>query len=156
MGMMPTPGSSSKTRCTGWRNSGFEQTDGHPVVNVSWNDAQAFCDWLSRKESKKYCLPTEAQWEYACRGRTQTRFYFGDDEEDLAKYGNVADASARKKFPDWSWTIKADDGYVFTAPVGHYQPNGFGLYDMHGNVWQWCAGLLRRTVLRSQPYKRPF
>ncbi len=94
---------------------------------MSWNDAQAFCDWLSRKESKKYRLPTEAQWEYACRGRTQTRFHFGDDEEDLAKYGNVADASARKKFPAWSWTIKADDGYVFTAPVGKYKPNGFGL-----------------------------
>jgi sulfatase modifying factor 1 len=147
-----------------WRNSGFEQTDGHPVVNVSWNDAQAFCDWLSRKEGKKYRLPTEAQWEYACRGRTQTRFHFGDEVEDLAQYGNVADASARKKLPDWFWTIKADDGYVFTAPVGKYKPNGFGLYGMHGNVWrrlrrlwvryptvlQWRPDRVRRTVVLSR------
>jgi formylglycine-generating enzyme len=139
-----------------WRNPGFEQTDAHPVVNVSWNDAQAFCVWLSRKAGKKYRLPTEAQWEYACRGRTQTRFYFGDDDEDLAKYGNVADASARKKFPAWSWTIKADDGYVFTAPVGHYKPNGFGLYDMHGNVWQWCADYYDTQYYAHSPIKDPF
>ena len=122
-----------------WRNAGFEQTDEHPVVNVSWNDAVAFCKWLSKKEGKTYRLPTEAEWEYACRAGTTTRYYSGDDPETLAKVANVADATFKAKFPDWKWAIKASDGYVFTAPVGQFKPNAFGLYDMHGNAWQWCA-----------------
>jgi sulfatase modifying factor 1 len=122
-----------------WRNAGFQQTDEHPVVNVSWNDAVAFCKWLSGKEGKTYELPSEAQWEYACRAGTTTRYYSGDDPETLAKVGNVADATAKAKFPDWTCTIKATDGYVFTAPVGQFKPNAFGLYDMHGNAWQWCS-----------------
>ena len=122
-----------------WRNPGFEQTDEHPVVCVSWNDAVAFCQWLSRKENKTYRLPTEAEWEYACRAGTTTRYYSGDDPETLAKVGNVTDVTAKAKFPDWKYTIKASDGYVFTAPVGQFKPNAFGLYDMHGNAWQWCA-----------------
>jgi formylglycine-generating enzyme required for sulfatase activity len=122
-----------------WRNAGFEQSDEHPVVNVSWNDAVAFCQWLSRKEGKTYRLPTEAEWEYACRAGTTTRYYSGDDPETLVKVGNVADTAAKAKFPDWIYTIKASDGYVFTAPVGKFKPNAFGLYDMHGNALQWCA-----------------
>ncbi|MGO8744969.1 MAG: formylglycine-generating enzyme family protein [Thermoguttaceae bacterium] len=101
-----------------WRNAGFEQTDEHPVVNVSWNDAVAFCAWLSRKEGKTYRLPTEAEWEYACRAGTTTRYYSGDDPETSAKIGNVADAVIKAKFPDWKHMIKASDGYVFTGPVG--------------------------------------
>ncbi|MGA2257246.1 MAG: formylglycine-generating enzyme family protein, partial [Thermoguttaceae bacterium] len=122
-----------------WRNSGFEQTDEHPVVNVSWTDADAFCKWLSRKEARTYRLPTEAEWEYACRAGTTTRYYNGDDPEMLAKVGNVADAAANARFPDWKYTVKASDGYAFTSPVGSFKPNAFGLYDMHGNAWQWCA-----------------
>ncbi len=122
-----------------WRNAGFEQTDEHPVVNVSWNDAVAFCKWLGRKGGSTYRLPTEAEWEYACRAGTKTRYYSGDDPETLAKAGNVADATFRAKFPNLKFTIKGSDGYVFTAPVGSFKPNGFGLYDMHGNAWQWCA-----------------
>jgi formylglycine-generating enzyme required for sulfatase activity len=122
-----------------WRNAGFEQTDEHPVVNVSWNDAVEYCKWLSKKEGKTYRLPTEAEWEFACRAGTTTRYYSGDDPEMLAQVGNVADATARATFPVWEWTIKASDGYVFTSPVGKFKPNGYGLYDMHGNAWQWCA-----------------
>ena len=76
-----------------WRNAGFEQSDEHPVVNVSWNDAVAFCKWLSKKEGKTYRLPTEAEWEYACRAGTTTRYYSGDDPETLAKVGGVAGRS---------------------------------------------------------------
>ena len=126
-----------------WRNAGFEQTDEHPVVNVSWNDAVAFCEWLSRKEGKAYRLPTEAEWEYACRAGTTTRYYSGDDPETLAKVANVADATFRAGFPGFNpvlfTTIKASDGYVYTSAVGQLKPNAFGLYDMHGNAGQWCA-----------------
>jgi formylglycine-generating enzyme required for sulfatase activity len=115
-----------------WRSAGFKQADDHPVVNVSWNDAMEFCKWLSRKDGKSYRLPTEAEWEYACRAGTTTQYYHGDDPEGLAAVGNVADATVRAMFPDWEWTINAGDGHVFTAPVGKLRPNAFGLYDMHG------------------------
>jgi formylglycine-generating enzyme len=135
-----------------WRNAGFEQTDEHPVVTVSWNDAVEYCKWLSKKEGKSYRLPTEAEWEYACRAGTTTRYYSGDDPETLARVGNVADATAKAKFPDWTWTIKASDGYVFTAPVGKFKPNAFGLYDMHGNAWQWCADWYDEWVWFGEEY----
>lgn len=122
-----------------WRNAGFEQSNEHPVVYVSWNDAAAFCEWLSKKEGKTYRLPTEAEWEYACRAGTTTRYYSGDDPETLATVGNVADATYKAKFRDGKQTIKASDAYVFTAPVGRFKPNAFGLFDMHGNASQWCA-----------------
>ncbi len=125
-----------------WLNPGFDQTDDHPVVNVSWNDAVAFCQWLSKKEGKRYRLPTEAEWEYACRGGTKTRYWTGDDPESLAASENVADASSRAKFPhaDKNLFIRGRDGHVFTAPVGSFdRPNPFGLYDMQGNVCEWCS-----------------
>ncbi len=121
-----------------WLNPGFAQTDQHPVVNVSRNDALAFARWLSEKEGKSYRLPTETEWEYACRAGTTTRFSTGDNPEALAAVGNVADGTARKKYPNWNHAISARDGYVYTAPVGRFRPNPFGLYDMHGNVWEWC------------------
>jgi sulfatase modifying factor 1 len=138
-----------------WRNAGFEQTDEHPVVNVSRNDTVAFCEWLSKKEGKTYRLPTEAEWEYACRAGTTTRYHSGDDPETLATVANVADATAKAKFPDWTWTIKASDGYVFTAPVGQFKPNAFGLYDMHGNAWQWCADWYGEDYYGKSPADDP-
>ena len=126
-----------------WKFTGWGQDDKnleeHPVVNVTWNDASAYCNWLKQRTGREVRLPTEAEWERACRGGERLgRYHFGDEEEEIAKYANAADASAKKKFPDWLWTIKADDGYVFTAPVKSFKPNQYGLYDMHGNVWQWC------------------
>ncbi|QDU19759.1 SUMF1/EgtB/PvdO family nonheme iron enzyme [Urbifossiella limnaea] len=121
-----------------WKSPGFEQADDHPVVNVSWNDARAFCRWLSQKEKKAYRLPTEAEWEYACRAGTRTAYTHGDDPEGLVGVGNGADTAARARYPGWSIGIKANDGHVFTAPVGRFQPNAYGLSDMHGNVWEWC------------------
>jgi formylglycine-generating enzyme len=138
-----------------WRNAGFEQTDEHPVVNVSWNDAVAFCKWLSKKESKTYRLPTEAEWEYACRDGTTTRYYSGDDPETLAKVANAADATFKAKFPDRKYTIKASDGHVFTSPVGSFKPNAFGLYDMHGNAWQWCADWYGEKYYATSPIDDP-
>jgi sulfatase modifying factor 1 len=138
-----------------WRKAGFEQTDHHPVVNVSWNDAVAFCEWLSRKEGKTCRLPTEAEWEYACRAGTTTRYHHGDDPEGLAQVGNVADATAKETFPDWKSTIAARDGYAFTAPVGKFKPNAFGLYDVHGNVWEWCVDWYAADYYKASPLEDP-
>ena len=121
-----------------WLNPGFEQTDLHPVVNVSWNDALAFAEWLGKKEGKTYRLPTEAEWEYASRAGTATRYFCGDDAEGLAEVANVADGTAKAKHPDWT-TIVAQDGFVYSSPVGHYRPNAWGLQDMDGNVCEWCS-----------------
>jgi formylglycine-generating enzyme required for sulfatase activity len=121
-----------------WLDPGFHQTDEHPVVNVSWNDAVAFAAWLSRKEGRRYRLPTEAEWEYACRAGSTARFWFGDNPEGLAAGGNISDGTARAKYPDWPG-IAARDGYVYTASTGRFQPNPWGLCDMHGNVWEWCS-----------------
>jgi formylglycine-generating enzyme required for sulfatase activity len=122
-----------------WRNLFFQQSDDDPVCVISWNDAVAFCRWLSKKEGNTYRLPTEAEWEYACRAGTTTRFYHGDDEEGLKTVGNIADASLKKKWVDVTWAMRWDDGYAFTSPAGKFRPNAFGLHDMVGNVWEWCA-----------------
>ncbi len=112
-------------------------------MTVNWDDAVAFCEWLSKKEGKTYRLPTEAEWEYACRAGTATRYYSGDDPETLATVANVADATFKVNFADEAYYgLRASDGYTYTAPVGRFKPNAFGLYDMHGNVWQWCGRLV--------------
>jgi sulfatase modifying factor 1 len=111
-----------------WKSPGFKQTDDHPVVLVSWTDAQAFCRWLSEKEKKQYRLPSEAEWEYACRAGTKTAYAYGNDPQDLTLFGNFGDRPS----------AKPRDGYHRTAPVGQFKRNKFGLYDMHGNVWEWC------------------
>jgi eukaryotic-like serine/threonine-protein kinase len=109
-----------------WRNTfasiKYEQTDSDPVVNVTGHDAAKFCGWLSKKEGKPYDLPTEAEWEYACRAGTKTPYYFGADAKAL---------------DDHAWHVGNSGGH--THPVGEKQANPWGLYDMNGNVWQWCA-----------------
>jgi len=132
------------------------QTNDHPVVNVSWNDAVAFCNWLSRKEGKRYRLPTEAEWEYACRAGTTTRYWTGDDPESLAASENIADGTAQGKFPWWDFTIRSRDGYAFTSPVGSFdRPNRFGLHDMHGNACEWCSDWYDQAYYRTSPAADP-
>lgn len=123
-----------------WQNPGFDQGDNEPVVNVSWHDAQALATWLSQAEKRSYRLPTEAEWEYACRAGTATRYPHGDDPATLTQEANVFDAAAAPFWPLWAdRALKASDGFAFTAPVGSLAPNAFGLHDMLGNVWEWTA-----------------
>jgi formylglycine-generating enzyme required for sulfatase activity len=121
-----------------WRKPGFEQTDKHPVVCMTWNDATAFCQWLSRKSGAAARLPTEAQFEYAARAGTRTAYVWGDDPDGGKGWCNVADQSTKRQFPTWA-AFKWDDGYAFTAPVGSFKPNAWGLFDTTGNTWEWCT-----------------
>lgn len=122
-----------------WRHVGWQQSDQHPVVNVTWNDARRFCDWLSRQEGKTYRLPTEAEWEYACRAGTTTRYYHGDDARNLKVLAPIVKSRLDKEKSKDAFSPVGDDGRLFTAPGGALPPNAWGLYDMQGNVWQWCA-----------------
>jgi formylglycine-generating enzyme required for sulfatase activity len=139
-----------------WKDAGFAQSDDHPVVNITWNDAVAFCQWLSRREGRTYRLPTEAEWEYACRAGTASRYAFGDDPEALTRFANVFDAASRDAFPGWvRYALPSSDGYTFTAPVGRFRPNAFGLHDMHGNVWEWCSDWYRDDYYAVSPVDDP-
>lgn len=139
-----------------WRNPGFAQRDDHPVVNVTWNDALAMSAWLSKKEGVKYCLPTEAEWEYAARAGTQTRYSSGDDPQSLLKVANLFDTDAKKNWQEWQgYALDGHDGFEFTAPVGSFAPNTFGLYDMHGNVWEWCADWYDENYYARSPLNDP-
>ncbi len=121
-----------------WRNPGFPQTDDHPVVNVTWVDAEAFCLWLTRTDGRTYRLPTEAEWEYACRAGRVTLAVAGVDVDQLDQVGNLADASLKTKFPAWANPVAGNDLYPLTAPVGTFPGNPWGFHDMVGNVWEWC------------------
>jgi len=139
-----------------WRNTGFLQTDDHPVVNITWNDAVAFCQWLSRKEGKTYRLPTEAQWEYACLAQSSMRYHYGNSPDELVKAANVLDAKGRTTFPHvQELTFHPGTEMKFTIPVGSMKSNQFGLYDMHGNVWEWCADWYGADYYSNSPVDDP-
>ena len=95
------------------------------VCNVAWQDAEKFCEWLSRKENAVYRLPTEAQWEYACRAGSTSMYYNGNEVSKLTEIGNLGDASMQKKIGKNS-KVTESDGSVFTNRVGQYLPNAWG------------------------------
>lgn len=127
-----------------WQNLGFVQTDNDPVACISWNDAQAYVQWLSKETQQPYRLPSEAEWEYAARAGTEFAFSWGQCISGC-KYANMADAKGHAFFNDWAAKDCApcNDGYSYTAPVAHYQANAFGLHDMHGNIWEWVQDSYR-------------
>lgn len=122
-----------------WREAFTIQRDDFPVVNVSWHDAYAYCEWLSRTERLSYRLPTEAEWECACRAGSTTQYFWGDEYENLGLFGNILDQSLQTSLKDPDQAVPWDDGFPYTAPVGKFQPNGFGIFDLNGNVWEWCG-----------------
>ena len=128
-----------------------------PVVRVSWNRATAFCRWLSEKTGKPFALPTEAQWEYACRAGTAGPLSYGTPDDDFAPWANLSDATHHTvdyphvpaAIPPWRPAeTRFDDGWRVAAPVGTFRPNAWGLDDMHGNVAEWTA-----SAYRPYPYR---
>jgi formylglycine-generating enzyme required for sulfatase activity len=133
-----------------WRNTGFDHTDEHPVVNVTWNDAKAFCTWLGLKEKRKYRLPTEAEWEFAARSGPGDRLP-PEDPAVVVSVANVCDASNRKRLEadsqkKYPKCFPGNDGFAFTAPVGQFKPNAYGLFDMYGNAFEWCEDFYSTEV----------
>ena len=139
---------SGYTKNRKWKVPGFEQSDDHPVVNVSYEDAVAFAKWLSKKESRLYSLPSEAEWEFACRGvrgessSDSTPYWFGQEISQLQDYANIEGQGHKDEFAE-------------TSPVGSFQPNPFGFYDMHGNVWEWCSDWYGAKYYENSPVKNP-
>jgi formylglycine-generating enzyme required for sulfatase activity len=125
-----------------WKNPGFKQTEQDPVVCVSWDDAQKFIAWFNSKksdsDSKTYRLPTEEEWEYAARAGTTTPVYWGNDRAQQCIYENARDLSKKNAGLDGPH-VNCDVGYTRTSPVGSFQPNPWGLFDMLGDVYQWVA-----------------
>jgi formylglycine-generating enzyme required for sulfatase activity len=116
------------------QSPGYKVTPSHPAVCISWHEAQSYVAWLHRRTGKPYRLPTEAEWEYAARAGTTTRFSFGNDETSLCDYARFADLGSQFGWADGCRSKMASYG---TTPVGALKPNPWGIFDMHGNAWEW-------------------
>jgi formylglycine-generating enzyme required for sulfatase activity len=127
-----------------------EQPD-YPVVGINWEDAVAYCQWLSNNTGKNYRLPTEAEWEKAARGGAEGQSYpwgneeFNSDGRYRANCGSESDNDR----------IRKQDGFLNTSPIGSFPPNKFGLYDMAGNVWEWCADYYDESYYSKSPEANP-
>ncbi|MDM8516686.1 SUMF1/EgtB/PvdO family nonheme iron enzyme [Desulfobacterales bacterium HSG16] len=136
----------------GMGNPNFSQADNHPVACVSWKEVSAFANWLSDKTGNNFRLPTEAEWEYAARSGGKKQKYAGfSNDRDLFRYGNFCDKNC-----EFSWKEKSqNDGYEKTAPAGNFKPNGLGIYDMSGNVWEWCSDWYGDKYYKGSPKSNP-
>ncbi|WP_445383036.1 formylglycine-generating enzyme family protein [Robiginitalea sp. IMCC43444] len=119
------------------KEPGWGWIDTHPIINTSWNDASSYIEWLNARTDEKYRLPTEAEFEYALRnGGEKGNYPWGNGKPEGE---NLADESLRKETSRSNIWAGYDDGYAFTAPVGSFKPNKLGLYDLNGNIWEWCS-----------------
>jgi formylglycine-generating enzyme required for sulfatase activity len=137
-----------------WRSPGFEQTDRHPVICVSWTDANAYADWLSKLTGRRYRLLSEAEAEYVARATTRPaqmpRYFFGEDAKNLCGFSNGANRTAVAAL-GWErqQVAPCESGYIYTAPVASFQPNAWGLHDVHGNVWSWTADCWNESLAEA-------
>ena len=144
-----------KTEGIDWRfdaagNPHTAEETNQPVTHLSWNDANAYCQWGDKR------LPTEAEWEYAARGGERGfKFAWGDEPLGKDVVANVSDENFVKVVTTWPHTEGYDDGYTFGAPVGSFPPNSFGLYDMSGNAWEWCADYFDPEYYSRSPKENP-
>ena len=142
-----------------WRDPGFPQTPEHPVLCVSWDDAQAYVAWLSEQTGQDYRLPGEAEREYVARSAADTTWPWDGTGQDICTYGNVSDLSrlgvhtGTERSPQT--VFDCQDGYVYTAPVGSFRANAFGVYDMIGNVWEWTGDCFASYVSAESKDARP-
>ena len=132
-----------RLKAAAWDAPAHAPTDFHPVLCVSWNDASAYVQWLSQQTGRAFRLPSEAEWEYAARAGSRTKYPSGDAPEQLCRYANMKDrrfkeAAQRDHGLDMLVT-DCDDGAAYTSIVGMYAPNAYGLHDMLGNVAEWVA-----------------
>ena len=139
-----------------WTNPGWPQRDDEPVVNITYADAVALARWLSTREGRRYRLPSEAEWEYACRAGADTLYSNGDDPNRLAEVANTFDLDAAPHWPRFAeWALPVHDGHAFTSPVGSHAPNAFGLHDMQGNVWEWVDDWYGADTYATSPRDDP-
>jgi len=133
------------------REPDWKWQDTHPIVNVTWDDAQAYATWAGAS------LPTEAQWEKAARGGDRRVFPWGDAWPPPNGAGNFADETCKAsgKFPGWTFIDGYTDGYVYTSPVGSFVANPYGLHDLAGNVWEWCADWYGEEYYKNAPARNP-
>ena len=122
-----------------WDSPGFSQSERHPAVCLSWNDATAYVKWLAQSTGKAYRLPSEAEWEYAARAGSITARPWGDDPNQACRNANVADQTKSPSGVTFNPKHECNDGVFFTAAVGSFLANGFGLHDMIGNALEWVG-----------------
>ncbi|MCC6410159.1 MAG: formylglycine-generating enzyme family protein [Saprospiraceae bacterium] len=130
--------------------------ENHPVLYVSWNDAVAYCAWLSQKTGQKHRLPTEAEWEYAAgNGSKHTKYSWGNDKPSATLVGNLPDTSIALAFGYNGIFPSYNDGFALTSPVGTFPANTFGLYDMSGNLMEWCSDWMDWDYYQKSPSNNP-
>ncbi len=145
-------GTEEKIKNHYWSNTGFPQTDNHPVVCISWNDANNYIQWLNKKEGRNYRLLTEAEWEYAARSRGKNYLYSWGTGKPA---GNIADESAREVLSGLSIWEGYRDGFSYTAPVGSFIANELGIHDMSGNVYEWVSDWQEKDYYSHSPRENP-
>jgi formylglycine-generating enzyme required for sulfatase activity len=127
-----------------WDNPGYEQEEDFPVSCISWIDVQVFAKWLNQQEEAVYRLPSQAEWEYSCRAGTTTAFNFGDEiTTDRANHLDRSLADYKENYRLTTLNPDGDKLDLRPCPVGSFAPNAWGLYDMHGNLWEWCQDRCR-------------
>ncbi|HRQ64508.1 MAG TPA: SUMF1/EgtB/PvdO family nonheme iron enzyme [Xanthomonadaceae bacterium] len=145
-------GRMDSTRRISWQNdyAGARAENDHPVVHVSWNDANAYAQWLAQVSGHRYRLPSEAEFEFSLRAGSTTRYWWGDDNPDRVVENVTGDGERSPSRRSWSNAFPSyDDGYWGTAPVRSYPPNPFGLHDMNGNVTEWVEDCWHDTFVRA-------